>query len=400
MVGLAVILMTKYFNRPVWASRWGKRITIFWASAATISVLLWWGAARLFEDYFWVDTTMRLIAAALIVGLIGLIVTLPLSGTLNGIDRLVAKLLRRSSGYRPEPEQIENLQDGNESQIDTTRRSLLRLGAIGLPLVAVSSSQGGVVRSFSDVRTYEKTLTFDNLPSDLDGFRILHLCDLHLGIFFHLHDFETLMTDIDGQTFDVVAVVGDVADNLAALPAALNMIANIPSRYGHYATLGNHEYYRGIRAVRRIYSQSTVPLLVDEGASFRVGQTTVHVGGADDPVSMGWSSDRESFYQHTIDAALGDSSSSDFRILLSHRPAAFALSQDGRADLTLSGHTHGGQLGLMGRSVFELFGDNLYLWGEYGDTRSRLYTSSGVGHWFPFRLGCPAEAPIITLRRS
>ena len=68
-------------------------------------------------------------------------------------------------------------------------------------------------------------------------------------------------------------------------------------------------------------------------------------------------------------------------------------------NLTLSGHTHGGQIGLGGRSIFEyLGGPGQYLWGEYNSGSGKLYTSAGVGHWFPFRLGCPAEAPVLVLR--
>jgi predicted MPP superfamily phosphohydrolase len=41
-----------------------------------------------------------------------------------------------------------------------------------------------------------------------------------------------------------------------------------------------------------------------------------------------------------------------------------------------------------------------YLWGKYRKGDSQLYTSAGVGHWFPFRLGCPPEAPVIVLRKA
>lgn len=84
-------------------------------------------------------------------------------------------------------------------------------------------------------------------------------------------------------------------------------------------------------------------------------------------------------------------------------------------DLTLSGHTHGGQLGLSGRSVLEMLRPGAGWWGTYArkrpdsvaarrtkleSTPSRLYTTSGFGHWFPSRLGCPTEMPIIVLERG
>jgi predicted MPP superfamily phosphohydrolase len=102
----------------------------------------------------------------------------------------------------------------------------------------------------------------------------------------------------------------------------------------------------------------------------------------------------------------------DFRLLLSHRPEGFAPAAEHGFDLTLSGHTHGGQLGLLGRSVFDLLRPGTGWWGTYERQRpltsgarrsvlaaspSRLYTTSGFGHWFPFRVGCPTELPIIVL---
>jgi predicted MPP superfamily phosphohydrolase len=86
-----------------------------------------------------------------------------------------------------------------------------------------------------------------------------------------------------------------------------------------------------------------------------------------------------------------------FSLLLAHRPEAFDAAGDARVGLTLSGHTHGGQIGYNGKSAFEpLFPDG-YLWGAYRRGASRLYTTSGFGNWFPFRLGCPAEAPLVEL---
>ncbi|RKX73418.1 MAG: hypothetical protein DRP60_11930 [Spirochaetes bacterium] len=70
-------------------------------------------------------------------------------------------------------------------------------------------------------------------------------------------------------------------------------------------------------------------------------------------------------------------------------------------NLTLAGHTHGGQIGVGGRSFFDWVLPYKYLWGHYTkDNGSQLYTSAGIGHWFPFRLGCPAEAPVFVLRRG
>jgi predicted MPP superfamily phosphohydrolase len=69
-------------------------------------------------------------------------------------------------------------------------------------------------------------------------------------------------------------------------------------------------------------------------------------------------------------------------------------------DLTLAGHTHGGQAALAGRSILTVASPEKYPWGVYAKGRSRLHVTSGVGQWFPFRFGCPPETVILELRRG
>jgi predicted MPP superfamily phosphohydrolase len=135
----------------------------------------------------------------------------------------------------------------------------------------------------------------------------------------------------------------------------------------------------------------------------QVGQAKLFVGGADDPVHL--AGDIEGRLGPSIARAAEGSGPSDFRLLLCHRPEGFGPAIAHGFDLTLSGHTHGGQLGLFGRSLFERLYPDTGWWGTYERARpgrgpARLYTTSGFGHWFPFRLGCPTEMPVLVLEGS
>jgi uncharacterized protein len=88
------------------------------------------------------------------------------------------------------------------------------------------------------------------------------------------------------------------------------------------------------------------------------------------------------------------------RILLSHRPEGFEEAARQGVTLTLSGHTHGAQAAFFGRSWLEWALPKSYLLGTYKNGQSHLYTSAGLGHWFPFRLNCPCEVALVVLRRS
>ena len=197
---------------------------------------------------------------------------------------------------------------------------------------------------------------------------------------------------------DLLLFSGDIADDLRMLPGCIKLVEGLKAKYGAYASMGNHDYYRGAPQVKAAFAKSTVPMLIDEGTNIKIGNAEVFVGGADDPRTMrgpSWE-----FLKRTVDDTLTHAHSDAFKIIMSHRPNGFNFSAENGVELTLAGHTHGCQIGFMGKPVFTEWGGEYYVWGHYRIGKSRLYTTSGVGHWFPFRLGCPTEAPIIVLRKG
>lgn len=407
-LGAAQVLMMRYFNRPVWDTKWGRRLSLGWPLATVVSILLWSWSFRLGPDH-WLPVLLLLVSASFLVGLVAAFISLPLAGLLN-LFEYFRQRFRASRTPEAATKAITIAVTDAVTNVATiasvdcpasvSRRSFLQKTAAALPAIAVGGSILGVGKSFDDVRVFERELHFKNLPQELDGFRILHLCDLHIGAYFNLPDLEKLIDQLAGERYDLVTLIGDVSDDLDVLPDALEMVASLSSTHGHLATLGNHEYYRGIQAVYHSYKNSKVHLLVNEGINLTVGESSIFVGGADDPALMSWGVDRTEFFKNSVNGAMKDSTSSAFKLLLTHRPSAFKVAEAAKIDLSLAGHTHGGQLGLMRQSVIDMFADDLYVWGHFTRGESQLYTSSGVGHWFPFRLGCPAEAPIFTLRRA
>jgi hypothetical protein len=194
---------------------------------------------------------------------------------------------------------------------------------------------------------------------------------------------------------DLIVFTGDIADDLRELGPVLRIASERRPRLGVLGVVGNHEHFRGLPAVRRVFDASPVPLLFNGGTALPVAGSTLHVAGIDDP-GVRRLGDEEHFAR-TIDAALDGAPSDAFHLLLSHRPEGFDVAARRGVHLTLAGHTHGGQVGIGGRSAFEGMTRNRYLWGMYERGPSRLYTSAGFGHWMPVRLGCPREAPLLVL---
>ncbi len=403
---VVIFLLVWTLHRQWWRIRMVRRS--LWV--APLVVLFTIGLWALFAYLRWElpESIMGYLSAAFAVVSIALVVALPFSGVTLTLERIVLALQGR---WKKPPVGAEQSDEGDalvgvvpdstqEISVDRGRRSVITIGAAAFPLLAVGAGITGIFQSGGRVRLPEITLGYDDLPASLEGLRILHLSDIHLGYYHNLDDLEAIMLEAERHRPDLVLVTGDIADDLSMLPGALRIIDALKPRLGTYASLGNHEYYRGIRDVLSAIDKGPIPLLRNSGTSVKVGPTEIYLSGADDPaVSHGVSTGE--FLRQTVDAAVNGAPSDIFHILMSHRPKGFNEAARQGIDLTLSGHTHGGiQIGFGGRSVLEPWYPEEYFWGHYRKGKSQLYTSGGVGHWFPFRLACPPEAPIYILKKT
>jgi predicted MPP superfamily phosphohydrolase len=323
-----------------------------------------------------------LVATVLVAG-VALMISLPFSGLLH---RVSARTVARRKSASDAGKQLRE------------RRAFLTTAAAALPVAAIATGGAGIAGSLRDPVLPEIPMSFAGLPSALAGLRIAHISDVHLGLYLGLPDFERMAELLAHAKPDLVLITGDLADDPSIYADVLRLAASIPNRYGVFATLGNHEYFRDIAAVHRAFDRGPVPLLLNSGHTLSVGGALLHLAGIDDPRALG--KVPESYFAAAVKRAVADAPSDAFTLLMSHRPEGFNAAVELGIPFTISGHTHGGQVGLMGRSLFEQLLPEKYMWGAYERSGSRLYTSAGAGHWFPCRLGCPAEIPIYTLTRQ
>ena len=383
LVGAFELLFLRVLNQPWWRTPWIRRAAWSLPLLGVVAVLLWGIGA--YKSLDWLSSPAAVVAVLAFVLEAALMVSLPLSGVIHFIHSLIDRIHARR-------------ERSSDFQVDRKRRLFLKGAAAALPAVTISSGAFGVGRAFADARVYSREMFFPGLPEEMDGLSILQLSDLHLRHYVTLSNLESVLSDAAAFKPDLIAVTGDIADDLSQLPEALRMISEMRAPLGTFATLGNHEYFHGVAAVRRIFDHSSIPLYVNDGTAIDIHGRSLFLGGIDDPRHMGTKD--LAFFRKTIDATLQYDGGEDFHILMSHRPDALDYASEVGIDLTLSGHTHGGQIGFGDRSAFELMWPDRYLWGVYRRKESQLYTTSGMGHWFPFRLGCPPEAPVIVLRRG
>jgi uncharacterized protein len=381
LFGIIEIALLRLLNRRWWSLRW-VRLAAWSLPITGIFSILFWGLGEYF-DYNTLGFVSSIVLLLVVVAEIALMLSLPISGFVHLLHSLADHWRRRR-------------QEKNPDLPDAERRVFLQTAAAAVPLMTIATGVTGVARSFGDVRIKTKTLYFDNLPMGLEGFRIWHLSDTHIRHYVTLDDIAELTDRARSFSPHIILVTGDISDDLRQLAPALKMIDELRPPYGTYACLGNHEYFRGIQKVREIYDRSPVPLLVDRGIPLNINGSSLYIAGIDDPRSL--TAAEPDFFKRTVDAAMSDSRNADFSVLMSHRPDALDYASEQRVPLILAGHTHGGQVGFMGKSVFSYMWPDAYLWGTYRKQSTQMYLTCGAGQWFPFRLGCPPEAPIIELR--
>jgi predicted MPP superfamily phosphohydrolase len=382
LLGAAQLLLLRLLNKPWWEKKVIRRAAMGLSLLGAVTVMAWGLGEYYAKD--WLAYPGATLTAVVFIAEVALLLSLPLSGVVHFVHKIADVIARKRRARRPDA-------------VDVNRRNVLRIAAAALPTVALATGVTGVANAFTRIKVYRRPISFDNLPAGLEGLRILHLSDAHLHHYVMLDDLARVLADAAEFAPDLVLVTGDVADDLSLLPEALGLIAGLNAPLGTYACLGNHEYFRGLDTVKRLFGQSPVSLLVNRGLTLRYGGSSFYLAGIDDPRLM--HGDNGEFFRRSVDLALAEAASGDFIVLMSHRPEAFDYAGTVGVSLTLAGHTHGGQLGFGGRSLFDDIGNARYVWGHYERGPSHLYTSSGVGHWFPFRLGCPAEAPVIVLAR-
>ena len=369
-------------NKKIW--KFSRIDTLaFYLPFAALFFAIIWSLGRIFLIPFFMSLGAAGIISVFLFDLM-MLITLPFSWMIDFIDVRIQSLKSKHK---------------NEKTFNPERRKLIKAAAAALPLFAIGTTGTGLASSFQPVCIRKVPLYFENLPDDLDGFKILHLSDMHLSIYFQLSDLEKVIENALNEKPDLFLVTGDVSDDLRLLPDTLKLISELNTPHHGYVSLGNHEYYRGIQESIQKFVAGPIPLLINKGEIIKVGNSSLFVGGADDPVTL--RSDITPFLQRTVEMTMQSATEDSFNVLMSHRPKTLDVVEYQKIDLILSGHTHGGQVGFNGRSLFEgMIEKEPYLWGKYKKGNTQLYTSAGMGHWFPFRFNCPPEAPLIILRKS
>jgi uncharacterized protein len=226
--------------------------------------------------------------------------------------------------------------------------------------------------------------------------RLVQITDPHLGPFMSVERLAGVCQRAVEKSPDLVLLTGDFLTmesqaDPALLERALAPLRQLPGRV--FACMGNHDHEAPL-TVRRALAQNDITLLVDDSALLETAAGRVQLVGMD----FVWR-ERKEHLARVCQAHPREPGA--LRIMLLHDPGAFIHLPEGEADLVLSGHTHGGQVGLVSLGLpytmmraFVKMPDH-GLWARGTD---RLYVHRGTGHYgFPLRLGVPSEESVLAV---
>lgn len=276
--------------------------------------------------------------------------------------------------------------------------------AIGLVSIFIVVMLYGIYIGRFQLEINRQEFCAAEVPAELNGYRIVHISDMHLSTFDDRPDaLRRVVDSINALEPDLICFTGDLVSlgMKEALPYQ-ETLKKLKATDGICSVLGNHDFLIYRRDFKSIAERD---MEIDKLASFErdtLGwnllrnsnfKCRITVMGVDNTscTNQGF----KTIYAGNLDAAMNNTEG--FRILLSHDPSHWRAEVAGKQNipLTLSGHTHAGQVRLFGWPLSSLtFTDNE---GWYHDGKQSLYINRGIGCTLPMRIGCPQEITLITL---
>jgi predicted MPP superfamily phosphohydrolase len=264
-----------------------------------------------------------------------------------------------------------------------------------------------------NVRTDEVNIKVDGLNKDLEGLTIVQISDLHLsGFNRHSGLLQKMMQKVNFLKPDIIVNSGDfVSYGWREFDRNDTILSTAKGRIGNFAVLGNHDigtYYPGYSAADRdtnvarmveLITSSGYKMLNDENIIIKAGEARVGIAGV---ITRGR---HPKMIHGDLKKAITGLDSLDYTILISHDPNQWAKEVQGKTgiDLTLSGHTHGMQIGILTKSFKWSPSQYFYpRWnGLYSSGKQYLYVNRGLGVLeIPFRIWMPPEITVIKLSKG
>lgn len=281
--------------------------------------------------------------------------------------------------------------------LDLERRRLIARITGGAALAVAGGQVAiGMRNALGDHEVVDVPVTLHRLPPALDGFTIVQLTDMHIGLTVGRDFVSDVVRRVNGLQPDLVAITGDLVDGrVADLRDRAGPLAALRARHGVFVVTGNHEYYSGVEEWLTELRLLGMRVLRNERVEIAQDGAAFDLAGIDDHSARSFGNGHGS----DLAGAMVGRDPDRAVVLLAHQPRQVALAVRHDVDLQLSGHTHGGQIWPWHHLVAIQQGGLVA--GRYTRGTTQLYVSRGVGYWGPpVRVGAPAEITRVILRHG
>jgi predicted MPP superfamily phosphohydrolase len=293
------------------------------------------------------------------------------------------------------------------------RRKFISQIALGLAAIPFVSFIYGIVQGKYNYKVLKYQLTFKDLPAAFDGFTITQISDIHSGSFTNKEKIKYGVELINQQKSDIMLFTGDIVNNKAdEMDDWMDVFDKLEAKEGKYSILGNHDYgdymdwdnaqdkKDNFQKVKDIHQKIGFDLLLDEHRYLEKDGQKIALLGVEN-----WG---KGFNQAgDLQRAAAGVHQEDFKILMSHDPSHWEekVKKDSfNYQLTLSGHTHGLQMGIEIPGWFK-WSPSKYVYkqwaGLYEEAGRFINVNRGFGyHAFPGRVGIWPEITVIELKKA
>jgi uncharacterized protein len=238
------------------------------------------------------------------------------------------------------------------------------------------------------------TIVSPDIPNSFVDKKFVFISDIHFGPLLSIDRVKNLVASINQLKPDFIVMGGDyVHRSRAYINPVFDELQKLQSSFGVYAVLGNHDHWEDAALTKSCMKKDGFKDCDNHSYWIRIVEDSIKIGGVGDL----WED------VQIADSTIRDVKKSDFCILLSHNPDYLEHLRTDLVDLTLSGHTHGGQVTLFGlwAPLLPIRSGQKYRYGLIKSNDRQSYITSGVGTVTPpLRFFCRPEIVLITLKKQ
>ena len=294
---------------------------------------------------------------------------------------------------------------GRERLLSPARRHFLTRTAVAVSATPFAACAYGLLYERTEIETTHQRILLRRLPKAFDGFRIAQLSDIHVGPFMPAADIRNCVAMVNQLKPDLVALTGDFVNWQASPQRALvEALSGLKAPFGIFGCMGNHERWARVEdSITRLFAEHGAKMLRRENVTLESAGERLNLIGVDYETRTRFGPPGDGMVTRYLQGVEPLMLPGAVNILLSHNPNTFDRAAELGIDLSLAGHTHGGQVTLEYISP-DLSPARLitaYVRGWFQKEGSQLYVNRGIGTIFsPVRFGSPPEITLYELKRG